>query len=201
MNPLGNAPIFLAMTMDCTESSRTVLARQVATNSLILLLGSLFVGSHVLNFFGITIPILRIAGGVVVSSIGWKLLHATGSYIDQHSAQSGTPTTKERSFYPLTLPLTIGPGSISVAITLGRPPPGDRCRLCALRPARLRRRGRRSGHRPDHLPVLTALRKRSSTCWGRTGINVFLRLSAFILFCIGIEIAWSGYSQLACLPR
>lgn len=188
------------MTMDCTENARTVLARQVAVNSLILLLCSLFIGSHVLNFFGITIPILRIAGGVVVSSIGWKLLHATENYSSQASPHSGTSTTKDRSFYPLTLPLTIGPGSISVAITLGsRRPEID----SGFAPFAMHAAAAVIGVMAISLTVFLCYRfaQKIVDVLGETGINVFLRLSAFILFCIGIEIAWSGYSQLACLPH
>src|SRR5580658_3815758 len=74
VNPVGGAPIFLALTRHNSHAVRRRLVHRVAINSFILLLGSLFVGSHVLVFFGITLPIVRIAGGLAVASFGWRLL-------------------------------------------------------------------------------------------------------------------------------
>src|SRR5580704_13277147 len=74
VNPIGGAAIFFGLTRDCTKKERNALALQVSLNSFALLLGSLFVGSYVLEFFGITLPIVRVAGGLVVASAGWKLL-------------------------------------------------------------------------------------------------------------------------------
>src|ERR1700687_4080739 len=76
VNPIGGAPIFLGLTRHCTEEERNALALGVTLNSFFLLLGSLLVGSYVLEFFGITLPIVRIAGGLVVSATGWDLLQA-----------------------------------------------------------------------------------------------------------------------------
>ena len=76
VNPIGNAPIFLGLTRHCTDGERRALALRVAINGFFLLLGSLFVGSYVLEFFGITLPVVRIAGGLVVSAFGWTLLQA-----------------------------------------------------------------------------------------------------------------------------
>ena len=74
VNPGRHAPIFLALTANQSEPVRALLARRVAINGFLLLLGSLLVGSHVLEFFGITLPVLRVAGGLVVASFGWRLL-------------------------------------------------------------------------------------------------------------------------------
>src|SRR6185295_8642776 len=106
------------MTRFSSESTRNRLARQVAVNSFFLLLGSLLVGSHVLEFFGISLPVVRIGGGLVVTSFGWKLLNANPRLDGDHTADS-EPKTVPDAFYPLTMPLTVGPGSISVAMTLG----------------------------------------------------------------------------------
>src|SRR5215472_7442651 len=76
INPIGGAPIFLGLTRHCIDEERHSLARRVAINGFFLMLGSLIVGSHVLEFFGITLPIVRIAGGLVVTAFGWKLLQA-----------------------------------------------------------------------------------------------------------------------------
>src|SRR5260370_17523595 len=75
INPIGNAPIFLSLTSACTEAERNALARSVAINSILLLAGSMFIGSHLLVFFGITLPVGAISGGMVLIPFGWKLLH------------------------------------------------------------------------------------------------------------------------------
>src|SRR5258706_11312823 len=79
VNPIGSAPIFLGLTGALAEADRNALARQVAINSALLLAGSMFVGSHLLVFFGITLPIVRVAGGLVVIAYGWKLLQTRGA--------------------------------------------------------------------------------------------------------------------------
>ncbi len=116
VNPIGGAPIFLGLTRECTEDQRNSLALQVSLNSFALLLGSLFVGSYVLEFFGITLPIVRVAGGLVVAVTGWKLLQ-TGVEPQERTGHPAVIPTD--AFYPLTMPITVGPGSIAVAITLG----------------------------------------------------------------------------------
>src|ERR1700720_2730658 len=117
INPIGGAPIFLGLTRHCTDPERNALALGVTFNSFVLLLGSLLVGSYVLEFFGITLPIVRIAGGLVVAVTGWNLLQA-GDYGDDERA-GHRPVVPTDAFYPLTMPITVGPGSIAVAITLG----------------------------------------------------------------------------------
>src|SRR3954468_16734017 len=119
LNPIGSAPIFLGLTSACSEAERNALAGRVALNSILLLAGSMFIGTHLLVFFGITLPVVRIAGGLVLIAFAWRLLPNGAELPDQRSSQAGAPTTGIDSFYPLTMPLTVGPGSIAVAIALG----------------------------------------------------------------------------------
>ena len=132
INPVGSAPIFLGLTSSCTEAERNALARRVAINSILLLAGSMFIGSHLLVFFGITLPVVRIAGGLVLIAFAWKLLHSGAELEDQRSAEAANPSTSVDSFYPLTMPLTVGPGSISVAIALGSQRPGGPLEISQL---------------------------------------------------------------------
>src|ERR1700743_2346012 len=104
INPVGNAPIFLALTSGHAEPVRQMLARRVAVNSFFLLLGSLFIGSHVLEFFGISLPVVRIGGGLVVPAFGWKLLNSDARR-DGDRTTDDAPSTVPESFYPLTMPL------------------------------------------------------------------------------------------------
>src|SRR5205807_6186847 len=119
-NPLSSAPIFLAMTTWCSADMRQALAKRIAVNGFILLLVSIFIGSHILAFFGISLPVVQVGGGLLVAAAGWRLLDPRE---DQLTTADATPWAPDeiirRAFYPLTLPLTVGPGSISVAITLG----------------------------------------------------------------------------------
>ncbi|HLY58052.1 MAG TPA: MarC family protein [Stellaceae bacterium] len=193
VNPVGSAPIFLAMTRHFTLQQRHKAVGWIALNGFLLLLGSLFVGSHVLEFFGITLPVVRIAGGLVVTSFGWTLLQA-GVRDDDHDAAQRAATPAD-SFYPLTMPLTVGPGSISVAITLGsqRPPePENIAHLALLGIAAV------LGLIAISLSIYLCYRfaERLTETLGESGTNVLVRLSAFILLCIGIEIVWTGVSAL-----
>ncbi|HET6326290.1 MAG TPA: MarC family protein [Planctomycetaceae bacterium] len=190
VNPIGGAPIFFGLTRDCTKPERNALALQVALNSFALLLGSLFVGSYVLEFFGITLPIVRVAGGLVVTATGWNLLQ--GGY--GNDARDGhRPVVPTDGFYPLTMPITVGPGSIAVAITLGSQRPRE-----ALADVALLGVAAVAGVVAMAATIYICYRFAEGTVGvlGAHGTNVLVRLSAFILLCIGIQIIWSGYSAL-----
>jgi multiple antibiotic resistance protein len=154
------------------------------------------VGSHVLSFFGITLPVVRVAGGLVVTAFAWKLLNATDAVsAERAAAASEQAVPPMEAFYPLTLPLTVGPGSISVAITLGsqRPKgPGDMERLALLAT------GAVGGLLAVAVTIYLCYRfaDRIVAALGKSSTNVLTRLSAFILLCIGIQIVWTGYSAL-----
>src|SRR5260370_34927482 len=83
INPIGNAPIFLSLTSACTEAERNALARSVAINSILLLAGAMLIGSHLLVFSGITLPVVRIARAMVVVAFACKLLHHRAELEDQ----------------------------------------------------------------------------------------------------------------------
>jgi len=191
VNPIGGAPIFLGLTRRCTDKERNALALRVTRNSLFLLLGSLLGGSYVLEFFGITLPIVRVAGGLVVTATGWNLLQAG----DQDDARNDhKPVTPTDAFYPLTMPITVGPGSIAVAITLGsqRPRVADLADIALLGGAAI------AGLVAIAATIYVCYRFAEGTVGALSehGTNVLVRLSAFILLCIGIGIIWNGYSAL-----
>ena len=198
VNPIGSAPLFLGLTQFTTYRQRNALAGRVAINSFFLLLGSLFVGSHVLEFFGISLPVVRIAGGLVVTAFGWKLLNSDAKPDGEHSPTDNVATVPD-SFYPLTMPLTVGPGSISVAITLGsqRPKFAGFADLALLGGAAI------AGILAIVATVYLCYRFAEGTVavLGRAGTNVVVRLSAFIMICIGIQILWGGWRDLAAMPH
>lgn len=196
INPVGNAPIFLALTRYCTDRERHALALRVAINGFFLLLGSLFAGSYVLEFFGITLPVLRIAGGVVVAAFGWTLLQAKEELADQRTAEiaRGLDVAID-AFYPLTMPLTVGPGAISVAVALGSTRPKEASAFAHLAMI--------AGVAITGLAAVAAtiyicyrFAETTIAALGKHGTNVVVRLSAFLLLCIGIQIVWTGLSEL-----
>jgi multiple antibiotic resistance protein len=190
VNPVGSAPLFLGLTQHLPSADRNALARGVSVNSFFLLVGALLIGSHVLEFFGISLSVVRLGGGLVVAAFGWKLLN------EGASPDGDTPRSSARidSFYPLTLPLTVGPGSISVAITLGsqRPRAAGLPELVMLGSAAL------SGIIAIVITIFVCYRfaDRIVARLGPAGTSVVVRLSAFILLCIGIQIFWGGWSEL-----
>jgi len=193
VNPVSGAPVFLSLTRRFSRRVRHTLARQVALNGFLLLLGSLFVGSHVLEFFGLTLPVVRVAGGLVVTAAGWGLLNQETDTRPEAAAETAGAQEPD-AFYPLTLPLTVGPGSITVAITLGsqRPQEGGLTALALVAG------GAVAGILAISLTIYVCYRYADALehVLGRTGTNVMMRLSAFILVCIGIQICWAGISSL-----
>ncbi len=198
VNPLSGAFIFFSATRGLNEATREHVARWVAIYALCIVTASLYIGAYVLSFFGISIPALRVAGGIVVSMSGWRMLTDPDA-TEQRRSETPEPRSidvppSRLAFYPLTMPLTTGPGTISVAISLG-----------ASRP---------SGFHPTALltffvetlaaVVVLALlvyglyrhSARLAQLIGATGTTIVVRLSAFLLFCIGIQVFWNGAAEL-----
>src|SRR5579872_5909486 len=120
VDPLGGAPIFLTMTRHYSPATRRELSLRIAMYSFYLLVGSYLIGTHILTFFGISLPVVQVGGGLVVISTGWAMLKARDD--EERSEVHHRVNVHDifrQAFYPLTLPLTVGPGSISVAVTLG----------------------------------------------------------------------------------
>jgi multiple antibiotic resistance protein len=193
VNPFGGAPVFLAMTADITPELRKTLATQVAVNAFVLLFASVFVGVYVLGFFGLSVPIVQVAGGLTVCGLGWDLLRQDKTVPEITPAVvPGASEIATRAFYPLTLPLTIGPGSISVAITIGANHSHGIRSLLVSGTSEL------IGVTLIAATILVCYRyaDRMLNLLGATGTSVLVRLSAFILLCIGVQIFWNGASAL-----
>lgn len=198
VNPLGNAAIFANLVDGADRRVETKVARQVAINCWFLLVGAMFIGSHVLAFFGISLPIVRVAGGLLVASTGWHLLRDTAR--DPIHTQVALASEKDwseeemrvKSFYPISFPLTVGPGSIAASITLGASTPARLLDwVVSFGSAAL-------GTSLTAFAIYLCYSHAKSIVGllGRLGTLVVLRLSAFILVCIGIEIIWQGLTDL-----
>jgi len=192
VDPLAGSPIFLAMTEGYSTETRRALSWRVALNSLVLMIGSYLIGAHVLNFFGVSLPVVQVGGGLVVVSMGWGMLMEKEQVHEKANKSVQNEAVFGRAFYPLTLPLTVGPGSISVAVTLGA----------------------NATHRYGfHIWIILAsliamvligasvllcygFADRLARILGETGMTVIVRLSSFLLLCIGVQIMWNGISAL-----
>jgi multiple antibiotic resistance protein len=200
VNPLGGSPIFLTLTKDYSAPGRRALSRRVAINSFFLLVCSCLIGTHILSFFGISLPVVQVGGGLIVISTGWAMLNRTDDEDDREGSVRKKIAPRDEfknAFYPLTLPLTVGPGSISVAITLGANIPRN--------------------HGINFLQLLAVIvgsliiavsvylcygfSDRLARALGATAMSVIMRLSSFLLVCIGVQILWNGAKALiATLP-
>ncbi len=197
VNPLSGAFIFFGATLGLEPKVRAQVSRWVAIYAFCIVAASLYIGAYVLSFFGISIPVLRVAGGIIVAMSGWRMLTEPDA-TEQRRSETPYPRSVDvppsrLAFYPLTMPLTTGPGTISVAISIGA--------------------GRPSGFHASSLAffvetlaavaliaVLVYLLYRHSArladLIGPTGTTIIVRLSAFLLFCIGIQVLWNGAAEL-----
>ena len=192
VDPLSGSPLFLALTEADSPETRRALSWRVAWNSLFLMIGSYYIGAQVLKFFGVSLPVVQVGGGFVVVSMAWGMLMGDEEVHDVARKNVQTSDEFRRAFYPLTLPLTVGPGSISVAVTIGA----------------------NSTHRYGfHIAIILAalvamilvavsiflcygFADRLARILGKTAMTVVVRLSSFLLLCIGVQIMWNGFSAL-----
>jgi len=194
INPLGDAPLFLEMTEGLDQTARASLATRVASYSFGLLLGSMLLGSFVLRLFDLSLAIVQLAGGAVVCALGWKLLNQDDAPKPAGAATPArVPDVLAKALYPLTLPLTVDPGSISVAITVGvNHAHGIHSAVVKLVAAVI-------GSGLIALAILLTYRYawRLSRWLGQRWMVILVRLSAFIVLCIGVQILWNGTKALA----
>jgi multiple antibiotic resistance protein len=195
VNPLSGAFIFFGATQGMDPKVRSAVSRWVSIYAFSIVAASLYVGAYVLSFFGISIPVLRVAGGIIVSMSGWRMLNEPDATEQRRSEAPAYPRSIDTppsrlAFYPLTMPLTTGPGTISVAISIGagRPTAFHAALIAFFLETAL------------SLALLIYLLYRNSAriadFIGATGTTIIVRLSAFLLFCIGIQVFWNGAAEL-----
>jgi multiple antibiotic resistance protein len=193
VNPIGCAPIFLTLTQHYPHSVRRMLSRKIAFYAFAVLAVSLLVGTPILNFFGVSIVVIQIAGGLVLAANGWMLLNHKEQSASDSQAAASLDDALEHAFFPLTLPITVGPGCIAIAVILG---------------AHLRHEAGPGLFGGIPLLFVAALAGMLLLCvlvWicyekadrlvhalGKSGSTIVMRLSAFILFVIGVQISWNG---------
>lgn len=192
VNPPGAALVFFSLTKRITAADRRYLAQRVAINSFVVMAASFLIGAFILRAYGISLPVLRVAGGFIVATSGWKLLNEGSDKEAKENFVADKAHFASQAFYPLTLPLTTGPGTIAVLVSLG---------LSRFYADEHELRFFLAG-----LLAITTMAAAIYACFafsdrvqkvlGRAGTDIAVRLSAFILFCLGVQIIWTGVSDL-----
>lgn len=195
INPLGSALVLLGLVGDAPASVFRSLARKIAISTTIFLLVVELVGTALLAFFGISLPVVQVAGGLVLATMGWSLLNqqdpAPRAQAEVTEAAYGD--LEQKIFYPLTFPVTAGPGCIVVTLTLSA-----HASVGGL-----------ANNITAHLGILLAIVALSLSvflCYAyapritehispQTAHGI-LRVIAFVLLCIGVQITWNGVEAL-----
>lgn len=201
VKPLGSAFVFLGLVGIVPPSVYKSLARRIAINTILFLAVIEIIGSTILSFFGVSLPIVQVSGGLVIAAIAWTLLNsddnknATGRVDDKIDSLSAERDggLSEKTFYPFTFPVTAGPGTIVTMLTLSAHVP----------------RGTISGTVLAHLGIFLAsvvlcgfvylayaFAPQIARAVPPSTAHGILRVIAFILLCIGVQIAWNGFIAL-----
>lgn len=200
VNPLGSALVFLGLVGIQAPAVYRSLARQIAINTVLFFLVIEVIGSYVLGFFGISLEIVQLAGGLVLAAMGWSLLNqkdADGA----SNAQIPTPSPavtqsnsfEDKAFYPLTFPITAGPGSLVVMLTLSA-----HATAKTLSGSLLARAGLLLAALVLSwlVYICYAYAPQITRAIAPSTVHGILRVIAFILLCIGVQIAWKGLAPL-----
>jgi multiple antibiotic resistance protein len=194
INPIGSAVLFLGIVRNADHATMKALARSIAYSTFWFLLIVQITGGYVLRFFGISLPVVQVAGGLVVASMGWTLLNRPDPETSSASGVVCSPESlQDKIFYPLTFPITAGPGTIVVALTLSAHASAPSLIDSAL----------------AHLGLLLATlliavvvyfsyayADRMTAKLPPSITQGILRVMSFILLCIGAEIVWNGMQNL-----
>ena len=189
VNPLGGALIYSQVTATRPRAEKIMLAWRVALYSAIVMVAALIAGAPILGFFGITLSALRIAGGVVVIAHAWELLSVPENQEDRKQQQAQpADQASDVAFFPLTMPFTTGPGTISVAIALSATAPSSGTDMLAFY------LGASAAAISIALivGVSYASADRVVALLGHARSRVVTRLAAFLLLCVGVQILITG---------
>ena len=192
INPIAIAFVFLDRTDSLTDAERAALAKRVSLNAFFVLLVVFFVGTPILHFFGISMEALRIGGGLAVAVSAWNMLNAPERQPNEAAVKPVDPdNAMSKAFFPLTIPLTTGPGSIATAIALNANRTHKLSEFLVSAVASIA------------ISALIALAvymtlshsARFARYLGIEGTKVAMRISSFLLLCVGVQIMLTGISE------
>ena len=201
INPLGSALVFLGLVGEAPPNVYRSLARRIAVNNIIFLAIIELLGAGILRFFGISLPIVQLSGGIVIAAMGWSVLNERDARANSRNKQEETETADEtrlqdfeqKIFYPFTFPITSGPGTLVGLLTLTARISEPRLTENVL------------AHVGVFIAVVVlsvlvyfcyAYAPKITKAVPPSTAHGILRVIAFILLCIGVQIAWNGLSQL-----
>lgn len=201
INPLGSALVFLGLVGDAPPVVYRSLARKIAVNNIVFLTIFELLGAAILSFFGISLPIVQLSGGIVIAAMGWSVLNERDARANIRNKQEESEVrdeTQERyleqgAFYPFTFPVTSGPGTLVALLTLT-----SRISNRVLSKNVL-------AHIGVFLAVVVlsllvyfcyAYAPKITKAIAPSTAHGILRVVAFILLCIGVQIAWNGLAAL-----
>lgn len=189
-NPFSTAPVFLAVTSNLSTDSKNKLLKLTCIYMFAILVIFLLAGALILSFFGISVSSLRIAGGLIITVLGFRMLFPASASEKEHETVSNYEEAKGLAFTPLAMPMLSGPGSIAVIISMAAQISEQESILLRL-----------GGYGVVAVGILITviicwLVLRSSTritkLLGPTGIDALTKIMGFILICIGVEFVASG---------
>ena len=185
--------LFLGLVGDADPPTLKTLARKIAINTLWFLLVIQIAGGYILRFFGVSLPVVQVAGGLVLAIMGWGWLNQQDPVSKTAPSPVSPEELRDKVFYPLTFPITAGPGTIVVTLTLAAHASSPSLLDSAL----------------AHLGLLIATllvviiiyfcyayADRIEAKLSPTITQGILRVMSFILLCIGVEIMWNGIQNL-----
>jgi multiple antibiotic resistance protein len=194
INPIGSAILFLGLVRDADHATMKSLARKISINTIWFLLIVQVTGSYILRFFGISLAVVQVAGGLVLAAMGWSLLNKQDPDVSAAPAPAASVASlQDKIFYPLTFPITAGPGCIVVCLTLSA-----HASMPSLLQSALAHLGLLVGTVLVGIVIYFsyAYADRTTARLSPTVTHGILRVISFILLCIGGEIMWNGIQTL-----
>jgi multiple antibiotic resistance protein len=188
INPFSTAPMFLAMTQGDTEQYRNLQAKKGVLYMIIILLVSLIAGTFIMNFFGLSLPGMRIAGGILISRVAMNMLNPSQNDGRTKEEEKEANEKKDISFTPLAMPSLSGPGAISVIIGMSSIADSvfDYIFIAI-------------GVLVVAVAVFVTLRSASRLVkyLGATGLTAMTKIMGFIILCVGIQFIVNGILGIA----
>jgi multiple antibiotic resistance protein len=191
INPFASTPVFLAITEGDTERQRERQARRGCLYMVAILVLSLIGGTFIMNFFGISIPGLRIAGGLLVSGIGLSML-SPRTLAQEERERDAARAKRDISFTPLAMPMLSGPGSIAVTIgftSLAQTPLDYAAIILGIVVVAL------------ISYLVLRISSRIVLVIGINGMSALTKIMGFLLLCIGIQFVVNGLLGVATDPE
>ncbi|MDX9741283.1 MAG: MarC family NAAT transporter [Gammaproteobacteria bacterium] len=192
INPFSTAPMFLAITEGDSHAERMEQARKAVIYMVSILVAFLVGGTFIMQFFGLSLPGLRIAGGILVAGVGMRMLYPRDEGVQTAAERLESKRKRDVSFTPLAMPSLAGPGAISV--TIG---------LTSMATTWVDFVSITIGILLVAAIVLTTLRlsTRLVSVLGVNGLHAMTKIMGFLILCVGVQFIVTGVIGVATSPE